>query len=77
MKRIVLGICLVSGCQDAVRPHINQHKEKISERYPLLNIEGCHVWDKKFIYARPDIIRTRRDFECLRHEKKRAKKKRD
>lgn len=74
MKRIVLGVCLLSGCQNSITPQRNQTEDINARKYPLLNVQGCHDWDKRFVYARPDIIRTSKHFDCDRKDFKRKKK---
>ncbi|WP_337022527.1 MULTISPECIES: hypothetical protein [unclassified Pantoea] len=71
MKRMLLSICLISGCQNVVTPPYERTDDNKNSRSP----DSCHAWDDRFIYARPDIIKTSQDFECLRRERKSMKDK--
>ena len=71
MKRNLLSICLISGCQNMATPHYERTNDNKNSLFP----DSCHAWDDRFIYARPDIIKTSQDFECLRRERKSMKDK--
>lgn len=80
MRSCILVIILLSGCNSGSQTEHrlypeSQRQYSSGQRQFQAAKSACHAWDDQFIYDRPDIIVTDKNFERLRNERENMKMK--